>query len=511
MTDKQLNNIRVRFAPSPTGQLHIGTARTALFNYLFAKNQNGKFILRIENTDLERSDPKWEKNITNSLKWLGIEWDEFYRQSERFNIYKKYLKKLLDKGEVYFCFCSKQEIEAQKQEQISIGKLYQYSGKCRNLSKQEIAKNLKQGKPFTIRFKTPVRTKIAFEDLARKKIEFDSNLIDDFIISRGLDNPLYNFAAVVDDCEMEISHIIRGEDHISNTPKQILLQKALGFPAPKYAHLPLILGEDRTKLSKRHGATAVYEYKKMGYLPEAMNNFMAFLGWNPGTEKEIFSMNSLIKEFSLAKIQKGGAVFNIKRLNFLNGFYIREKSLNRVTELCIPYLMDAGLIAPIGDNSEIIDDWENLPFEMTSYKALDTKEKLSFHSLKQIIAIYQDRLKVLSEIPELCDYFFKDKLNYNRGLLKWKDMSDAELAEVIDKLENILSEIDETKYTKENLEKILIAEANGAGDRGKLLWPLRAMLSGKKASASPFEIAEILGKQKTLARVREARHIISQS
>jgi nondiscriminating glutamyl-tRNA synthetase len=352
MTDKILDKVRVRFAPSPTGHLHIGTTRTALFNYLFAKNQNGKFILRIEDTDLERSDPKWEKDIIDSLEWIGIKWDEFYKQSERFDIYKKYLEKLLKDDKIYYCFCSKQEIEAQKQERISVGKLYQYSGKCRNLSKQEIAKNLKEHKPFTIRFKTPVNTKIKFEDLARKKIEFDSDLMDDFIISRGLDNPLYNFVAVVDDYEMEISHIIRGEDHISNTPKQILLQQALGFPLLKYAHLPLILGEDRTKLSKRHGATSVYEYKKLGYLPETLINFMAFLGWNPGTEKEIYNMNSLIKEFSLEKIQKGGAVFNIKRLNFLNSFYIREKSLDRLTELCIPYLIDADLIAPIGERNK---------------------------------------------------------------------------------------------------------------------------------------------------------------
>jgi glutamyl-tRNA synthetase len=505
MTDKKLDKTRVRFAPSPTGHLHIGTARTALFNYLFAKNQNGKFILRIEDTDLERSDIKYEKEIIESLKYIGIEWDEFYRQSERFDIYKKYLKNLLDKDKVYYCFCSKEEIEAQKQERISVGKLYQYSGKCRNLSKQEVAKNLKNQKPFTIRFKTPVHTKIIFEDLARKKIEFDSNLMDDFIISRGLDNPLYNFVAVVDDYEMEISHIIRGEDHISNTPKQILLQQALGFPLPKYAHLPLILGDDRTKLSKRHGATSVYEYKKLGYLPETLNNFMAFLGWNPGTEREIFNMSSLIKEFSLDKIQKGGAIFNIKRLNFLNSFYIREKSLNALTELCIPYLINADLITPIGDDGEIIKDWDNLPLEMISYSVLETKEKLSFNHLKQIVAIYQERMKTLSEIPELCDYFFRDKLVYDRGLLKWKDMSDNELAEIIDKLENILSGIDAKNYNKENLEKILIEEANGVGDRGKLLWPLRASLSGKKASASPFEIAEILGKQKTLARITEAK------
>ncbi|MCK4354880.1 glutamate--tRNA ligase [Candidatus Parcubacteria bacterium] len=507
MTDKQLNKVRVRFAPSPTGHLHIGTARTALFNYIFIKSQNGKFILRIEDTDLERSDVKWEKEIIEGLKWLGIEWDEFYRQSERFNIYKKYLEKLLDEDKVYYCFCTKEEIEAQKQEQTSIGKPAMYSGKCRSLSKQKISENLKNGQPFTIRFKTPPDIKIVFQDLARKKIEFDSNLISDFIISKGLDNPLYNFVVVIDDYEMEISHIIRGEDHISNTPKQILLQEALGFPTPKYAHLPLILGEDRSKLSKRHGATAVYEYKKMGYLPEALTNFIAFLGWNPGTEREIYNINSLIKEFSLDKIQKGGAIFNIKRLNFLNSFYIRQKPLNKLTELCIPYLIDAQLIVPKSDEGQIIADWGHLPLEMLGYMAMETKEKLSFNYLKQIIGIYQERLRILSEIPELCDYFFKEKLEYDRGLLKWKDMSDSEIAEVLDKLENILSKISTENFNKENLEKILIAEAEAVGDRGKLLWPLRVALCGKKASAGPFEIAEILGKEKTLTRIIEAKRI----
>ena len=510
MTGNKHNQTIVRFAPSPTGTLHIGTARTALFNYIFAKSQKGKFILRIEDTDSERSEPKYEKEIISCLKWLGIEWDEFYRQSQRFDIYKKYLKKLLDSKKAYYCFCSKQEIEAQKQERISVGKLYQYSGKCRNLSESEISKNLKNNKPFTIRFKTPVNTKIAFDDLARKKIEFSSDLIDDFIISKGLDNPLYNFTAVVDDYEMRITHIIRGEDHISNTPKQILLQRAFGFALPQYAHLPLILGENREKLSKRHCAVSVEEYRKMGYLPEALINFMMFLGWNPGTEKEIFNINSLIKEFSLEKIQKAGAMFNIRRLNFLNSVYIREKSLDKLTELCVPYFIQTGLISPTGEGGEEIGDWENMPAEMMFYISAETKEKLSFNYLKQIIAVYQERLKFLSEISELCDYFFKSKLEYDRGLLNWKNMSDAELRQTLDKLENILSEIDAKDYKKENLEKILITEANGIGDRGKLLWPLRALLSGKKASASPFEIAEILGKEKTLIRVKEAKHIASQ-
>lgn len=338
--------VRTRFAPAPTGFLHIGSARTALFNYLFAKKNEGVFILRIEDTDKERSKPEYEKDIIDSLKWLGIEWDELYRQSERREIYAKYLKKLLDEDLAYHCFCSEEELEAQRDYFLSIGRPPIYNGKCKNLPKEIVKKYLAEKKSSIIRFKVPAK-KVEFEDLIRGKIEFDASLIGDFSIAKDLNNPLYNFACVIDDFEMRISHVIRGEDHLSNTPKQILIQEALGFPRPEYAHLPLILGPDRTKLSKRHGAVAISEYKKDGYLPETLINFMAFLGWNPGTEREIYSMASLIKEFSLERIQKGGAIFNIKRLDFLNSFYIRQRSLEKLTELCLPYLIEAGLIEKI--------------------------------------------------------------------------------------------------------------------------------------------------------------------
>ena len=317
--------IRVRFAPSPTGFFHIGSARTALFNYIFAKQNNGAFILRIEDTDKERSKPEFEKDIIESLEWLGLKWEgKIHKQSERLDIYKKYLEKLLKENKAYYCFCSQQELEAKKQEQMGRGLAAQYNGKCSKLSQKEVEENLKQGKEYIIRFKTPFK-KIKFNDLVRGKIEFDAKLIGDFSIARSIDSPLYNFVVTVDDFEMKISHVIRGEDLLPNTPKQILLQEALGFNQPKYIHLPLILGPDKSKLSKRHGAASVSEYKDLGYLPETLINFLAFLGWNPGTEKEVFSLINLIKEFSVEKIQKSGAILNIKRLDFLNGFYIRQK------------------------------------------------------------------------------------------------------------------------------------------------------------------------------------------
>jgi len=589
--------VRTRFAPSPTGFLHIGSARTALFNYLFAKKNQGSFILRIEDTDRERSKTEFEEDILENLKWLGIEWNEGpiayaqnqklapyrtegsgpgskipegkpsasygagknqkyigdygpYRQSERGEIYKKYLEKLLKEGKAYYCFCSEEELEAQRQYQMSIGEAPRYSGKCANLTKEEIKKCLAEEKKFVIRFKVEAK-KIEFEDLIRGKIEFDTGLMGDFVIAkqesgglprtkisgdsnfsssnkknlvRGRFTPLYNFGVVVDDFEMQISHVIRGEEHISNTPKQILIQEALGFPQLKYAHLPLILAPDRSKLSKRHGAVSAAQYRKLGYLPEALVNFIVFLGWNPGEEREIYSMASLIKEFSLERVQKGGAIFNIQRLDFLNGFYVRQKSIERLTELCLPYLIESGLIEEKNDPEPL-----KLPLEeKRQFKIKESGEEISFETLKNIVSLYQERLKKLSEISELTDFFFKEKLEYNRGLLKWREMTDREIKQSLDKSFKILHKIKEGEFTKGNLEKILMPEAEKfgqeiskkrglpaealakAGDRGYLLWPLRVALTGKEASAGPFEIAEILGREKTLKRIREAKRTIKE-
>lgn len=492
MPEKEFNltepkAVRVRIAPSPTGFLHIGTARSALFNYLFAKKYQGDFILRIEDTDLERSSLEFEKDIIESLKWLGLEWAEGpiiggpygpYRQSERTDYYKKYLTKLLDEGKAYYCFCSEEELESQRQYQMSTGEAPRYSGKCAELGKETVDKLLAEGKSSVIRFKMPEK-KVIFHDLIRGKIEFDSGLIGDIVIAKNLDTSLYNFAVVVDDYEMKISHVIRGEDHISNTPKHILLQEALGFDQPQYAHLPLILATDRTKLSKRHGSNAVSEYRKEGYLSESIINFLALLGWNPGNEREIYSLQSLVKEFSLEKVQKGGAVFDVKKLDYMNGFYIRHRPIEKVVEMCLPYLIDSGLIEK------------------------DTgKDNLAF--LIKIISLYQDRLKKLSEISGMVDFFFKDRLEYDKSLLKWKELSDEEIKSSLEKSENLLLKINDKDWKKENLEKVLMEEAERMGDRGKLLWPLRVALTGKEASAGPFDVIEALGREKSLKRIMEA-------
>jgi len=533
--------IRTRFAPSPTGNLHIGSARTAFFNYLFSKKLEGRFILRIEDTDTERSNVDFEKDIIESLKWLNIEWDEGpieilenqelkdgnkerngkyignygpYRQSERKDIYKKYLEKLLSEDKAYYCFCTPDELEAKRQYQMSIGQPALYDGKCSKLSKQEVEDNLKQGKKYVIRLRTPACI-IKFKDLIRGEVEFNSELMGDFVIAKDFDNALYNFTAAIDDFEMQITHIIRGEDHLSNTPKQILIQRALDFPNPEYAHLPLILAPDKSKLSKRHGAVSVNEYREMGYLPEAIINFLAFLGWNPGTERDIYSLPSLIKDFSFEKVQKSGAIFNIKKLDFLNGFYIRNKSIERLTELCIPYLIEAGLIIPVFETEQYPPGYGGTLISQT-YKIVATNEKIKFEQLKTIISIYQERLKQLSEITDLTSFFFKEKLDYDRELLKWKDMSGKEIQSSFDDLISLLFSVEDKDWHKENLEKVLspenLAKLNKGeltGNRGRILWPLRVALTGKKASAGPFEVAEILGKEKTLRRIEQAKAMIN--
>ncbi len=474
--------IRLRFPPSPTGPLHIGNARTILFNYLFAKKYGGKAVLRIEDTDKERSELKFVNEIIDELKWLGINWDEGpdiggdfgpYKQSQRLDIYKEYLEKLLIQKNAYHCFCSPEDLEAKRQDQQSRGLAPKYDGTCRNLSDKIVENNLAQQKKSVIRFHIENK-KIKFKDLVRGEVEFDMGLVGDIVIAKNFMEPLYNFAVVVDDFLMKISHVVRGEDHISNTPKQIMLQEALGFNDLIYAHLPLLLNSDKSKMSKRAGDVSVSDYHKNGYLPEALINFMVLLGWNPGTEKDIFTLDQLIKEFSIEKVQKSGAVFNLQKLDYLNGYYIREKSLSSLTKLCLPYL-----------------------------SGFDT-DKFSAKNLEKIIEAYKTRMKKLSDIAELTGFFFEDKLVYDKKMLAWKEMGDRE---VIVSLETAVKVLSSAKvWDKKNLEDLLVSQAEKFNDknRGYFLWPLRVALSGKDSSASPFEIAEILGQEKTLLRIQDA-------
>ena len=428
-----MEEIITRFAPSPTGSLHIGGARTALFNYLFTKQNNGKFILRIDDTDRERSKAEYEEEIINGLKWLGLDWDEFFRQSDRQDIYKRYIKKLLEEDKVY------------------------------------ISENEEGESKSVIRFRNPNK-KISFDDLIRGKIEFDTTDLGDFVIAKNEETPLYHFSSVIDDFELKISHVIRGEDHISNTPRQILIEEAIGAPRPQYAHLPLILAPDHSKLSKRHGDVSLGDYQKKGYLAEGVVNFLALLGWNPGTEKEIFNKEDLIKEFSLKRIQKGGAVFNIDRLDWLNKQYIKKIPIKELAKRLLEYL----------------------PKEPANWE--------------KIVALESERISKLSDIKEGIGYFFEEP-SFPAPLLVWKD-SDKDKTKIhLEQFIKILCDIPEKEFTKDNIKNAVWDYVEKQG-RGNTLWPLRVALTGLERSPEPLIVADILGKDKTINRLKKAVEII---
>ncbi|MBU0727501.1 glutamate--tRNA ligase, partial [Patescibacteria group bacterium] len=335
-----MSNVRVRIPPSPTGLLHIGTVRTALYNYLFAKHESGKMIFRIEDTDKERSKKEYEEDIINGLVKLGIAGDEGvhipgdkgYRQSERTDVYTADLKKLLDENKAYYCFCSKERLEEMREKQRENKLPPRYDGCCKNLDPAEAKKRVEAGEQAVIRLRVPENEDLSFHDLVRGETCIECKELDDFVIARAIDDPLYHLTVVVDDHDMGITHVIRGEDHISNTPKQILIFKALDYDIPQFAHLPLILNEDKSKLSKRKNKVSVDDYLNDGYLPEALLNFLALLGWNPGTEQEILSMDELIEKFTLDRVHKGGAVFDLKKLDWINGEYIKREIAENIDE-----------------------------------------------------------------------------------------------------------------------------------------------------------------------------------
>lgn len=510
-----LENIKTRFAPSPTGPMHIGGVRTALFNYLYSRKLGGSFVLRIEDTDAERSKTEWEHMLIRSLEWLGFDWEEGprivhgqeslfsdagygveykgengpYRQSERKEIYRKYLQQMIDEGHAYYCFCTKEEVEAQKNYLMSIGEPPVYKGTCRELTEEQRNEKSDKGLKSVIRFRTLEHQKIVFEDMIKGKIEFDSSIMGDFVIAKDLDSPLYNFTCAIDDHEMGITHVIRGEDHVSNTPKQILLLNSLGFKKPSYGHMPLILGQGKKKLSKRDAETSLDEYRKEGYLPEAIINFVAFLGWNPGTDKEIYSMEELINDFSIEKIQKSGAVFNADKLDWINGLYIRKKGIGELTRLCLPYIVEAGLIKKETD---------------LSYSAVGSSEIFPVVKIERAVKLYQERLKKLSEITDMIDFFFKEELDYESTLLTWKNMTDEELIASLETSSKIVSGFPEEGFFQEKLQEEFFKVAEDMPNKGNLLWPFRVALTGKQSSAGPFEVAELLGKTVCLRRIEAA-------
>ncbi len=446
------SKVVTRMAPSPTGLFHIGSVRTALYNYLFTEQNKGKFILRIEDTDKERSKKEFEDNIIESLKWLGIAYDDFYRQSERTDIYKNYLQKLIDNKFAYWSSPEDEELGA-------------------SLSKRQIDKE--KNRSSVIRFSN-VGKKIKFNDLVLREIEFDTTELGDFVIAKDLETPLYHFAVVVDDIEMGITHIIRGQDHVSNTARQILILEALGGERPQYAHIPLILSPDKQKLSKRHGALPVLEYKELGYLPEAVLNFLALIGWNPGTEKEIFTLGDLIKEFSLERVQKSGGVFNIEKLNWINKEHIKKLSSENFWKNAKPFL----------PNIEIDD--------------LQDKEQI----IRERIEKFSDLEKFFIKGGEL--YFFFHKPEYEKSKLVYKNTSPEKIKNNLELAIKALTDLDENNFTQENIKTTLMNIADKLESRGELLHPVRYALSGLDKSPDPFTISAVIGKNETLSRLQKA-------
>ena len=460
-----------RFAPSPTGYLHLGNARTAIFSYLFTRHHRGKFILRVEDTDRERSTKEFEEMLLEDLKWLGIEWDEFYRQSERFDIYREYAEKLVQSGHAYLCFCTVEELEEERKKAEERGVPYRYSGKCRALSKEEVEEFKRQGKPYTIRFRVPDGRVVVFEDLIKGHIAINVDDFGDFVIVRSDGTPTYNFVVVVDDALMGVTHVIRGEDHIPNTPKQILIYEALGFEVPKFAHLPVILGEDRSKLSKRHGAVSVRNYREEGYLPEALFNFLCLLGWSPPEEgREIFSKEELIELFTLEGVNSAPAVFNKEKLRWMNGVYIREVlSLDRLVEEFMPFLERAG------------------------YRA--DKEYV-----KRVLQKTRDSFDTLLEGVERLRPFFAESLSYSEEAMAVLENQHSRAV-----LELFLQKVQEGQLNSQKVKEIAKEIQRELNLKAKDVWhALRASLTGELEGVGVDILCDVMPKEKVVERVIKA-------
>ena len=469
---------RVRFAPSPTGYLHLGNARTALFNYLFAKHENGSLILRIEDTDLERSKKEYEEMLIEDLKWLGIQWDEGpdvggnhgpYRQSERLEIYYKYVDKLLKSGDAYYCYCSEEELEKEREKAIAEGRPYRYSGKCRNLTPEERADYEAQGIKPVVRFKVPDKT-VVFEDIIRGHVEIDTKEFGDFVIVRQDGMPVYNFVVVIDDALMGITHVIRGEDHLSNTPKQIVIYEALGFNIPQFAHLPIILGEDRTKLSKRHGAVSVRALKDDGFLSEAVFNYLSLLGWHPKDEREILSKEEIIKQFRIEDVNKSPAIFDRTKLRWMNGVYIREiLDLEELTKRAVEF------------------------FEGFGYKA-------DFEFYKKVMEAIRDSIETLMDIKERAKVFFVDEFPFTEEVVA-EVKSDPNFYKVVEIFYEKVKDLD--KITKEDFKNITKEIQKEHGFKGKALFhPIRIALTGESSGVSLDLLVEVIGVERVKFRLK---------
>lgn len=479
------DEVRVRYAPSPTGHLHIGNARTALFNYLFARNHGGKFIIRIEDTDVKRNIAGGEESQLKYLKWLGIDWDESidvggeygpYRQTERLDIYKIYWQELIDRGLAYRCYCTEEELEAEREEQLARGETTRYSGKHRNLTEEQRIAFEQEGRVPSIRFRVPEDRTYTFDDMVKGPISFTTHEMGDFVIVKRDGIPTYNFAVAVDDHLMKISHVLRGEDHISNTPRQLMIYEALGWEPPKFGHMTLIVGENHKKLSKRDESVIQFieQYDQLGYLPEAMFNFIALLGWSPEGEEEIFSKEELISIFTADRLSKSPAVFDTHKLAHLNNHYTKNADPGRIARLAIPHLQKAG----------------RLPSELTEEQQA-WAEKLT--------ALYQEQMTAASDIVELSELFFRTHLELDTESAQI--LAEPQVSEVLSAfLHKLESEED---FTAARIGALIKEVQKETGFKGKQLFmPIRVALTGQMHGRDLNATIELLGKSRVLDRLK---------
>jgi glutamyl-tRNA synthetase len=474
--------VRVRFAPSPTGYLHIGGARTAIYNWLFARQNKGKFILRIEDTDIERNVDEALSSILQSLKWLGLQWDEGpeiggplgpYYQSQRMEIYKEYASILLENRNAYRCFCTPQNLETMRDEQKANGLAQGYDGRCLTLSSAEVSRRVNGGIPFTIRLKCGAG-KLVVDDLIHGKITFTKESYSDFIILRSDGSPTYNFTAAIDDWLMQITHVIRGDDHLSNTPKQAMIYYALGATPPQFGHIPMILGSDGKRLSKRHGATSIESYRQDGYLAEAMLNYLSLLGWSYDDKTTFFSRAELIEKFSLSKVSKNPAIFDLAKLDWMNGSYIRQKSEVELAELITPFIKSR-----IG--TDLNNDQKNI--------------------LLKIVPLIKERIKKLSEVNSIADFYFTRNYEITHDA-KLKFLDAPEASTILPKAAEVLSQL--KKFKSDEIEKALrSAFEESEIPAKKLFQTIRAAITGKTVSPPLFETMEILGKDECIFRLNQ--------
>ena len=490
----ETSTVRVRYAPSPTGHLHIGGARTALFNYLFArsKGEHGKFIIRIEDTDQSRHVETGLDSQLQGLRWFGLDWDESvdiggafgpYRQMERLDHYRTYLDRLMLDGHAYHCYCSETELEAERAAQEAQGKMPQYSRRCLGLSADEIEAFRKEGRKPTVRFRVPTDHSYVFEDEVRGRVEFEATDIGDWIMARPDGIPTYNYAVVIDDALMHITHVIRGEEHLSNTPRQLMVYEALGLTPPKFGHLPLILNQDRKKMSKRDESIVQFieQYRELGYLPEAILNFIVLLGWSPGGEQELFSREELIARFSLERIAKSGAVFDAEKLNWMNNHYLRAADLDRVVDLAIPHLVKAGRL---------------------STTVLDASER---EWVKGLVALYLEQLRYVAEIVELSDMFFvvSPQMDADAAAVLAEDT----VPKVLRAFAAQVEATDTANFTVDGIKAMIKQVQTDTGCKGKQLFmPIRAALTGQTHGRDLNQTIWLLGREKVLARLHSLQY-----